>query len=190
MYRILLSILVLIIMLRIQIRLVPYKFEVNNFLEQGMIITGSITLFWGLIFINESSSVGLFSTFAFLVILISNIYFFVLWLFYFLVSLNLKHRYFKKIIEIYSYAILQNKFLSNLKPTENNVDTLAEKVPKKRKKRIHKKLLIGLIQIKFWILNENFTIFVYFLTLSFFKLDFFLLFLKYRSLRNLIMSWE
>ena len=98
-YRILLSILVLIIMLRIQIRLVPYKFKVNNFLKQGMIITGSITLFWGLIFINESSSVGLFSTFSFLVILISNI---VLWLFYFLVSLNLKHRYFKKIIEIYT----------------------------------------------------------------------------------------
>ena len=163
MYRILLSILVLIVMLRIQIRLAPYKFEINNFLEQEMIITGSITLFWGLIFINESSSVALFSTFALLVMLISNIYFVVLWLFYFLVSLNLKHRYFKKIIEIYSYAILQNKFLSNLKANENSVNTLAEKAPKKRKKRIHKKLLQGSIQIRFWFLNQNFTIFTDFL---------------------------
>ena len=49
-YKILLSIVVLVAILRIQIKLQPYKVEENNNLEQNMIIAGALTLFCGVLF--------------------------------------------------------------------------------------------------------------------------------------------
>ena len=140
-YRILLSILVLIIILRIQLKLKPYKVEENNNLEQNMITAGAMTLFCGVIFTNNSNN--MFTMLALIIMLISNIYFLVIWLFYFLLSLHLKNKYMKSLIEIYSVVIFKKRIYENYTTTEVNSFSIPTQKPKKIKKNKHKKLFKG-----------------------------------------------
>ena len=154
-YRILLSILVLIIILRIQLKLKPYKVEENNNLEQNMITAGAMTLFCGVIFTNKlflfsivvnyftNNSNNMFTMFALIIMLISNIYFLVLWLFYFLLSLHLKNKYMKSLIEIYSVVIFKKRIFENYTTTEVNSTSIPTQKPRKIKKNKHKKLFKG-----------------------------------------------
>ena len=113
-YKILASIVVLLAIIRVQLRLRPYKLEENNEIEQKAIYAGIITLFWGLIFSQESTNYAIFNTFAFLMLIFSNAIFIILWTFYFWISLNLKYKYFKKFISWYAMIIMRKSALDKL----------------------------------------------------------------------------
>ena len=106
-YRILISIIILLAIIRVQLKLKPYKLEENNEIEQKAIYAGIITLFWGLIFSQEEYSVALFNTFAFLLLISVNAIFFIIWMFYFLISLNIKNEKFKMFMHWYAFILMR-----------------------------------------------------------------------------------
>ena len=111
-YQVLISVVILYSIYRLQLRLNPYKYEENNYLEQYAINAGTLTILWGLIFI-QSNSYTLFNTLALVFMIFVNSAFILLWVFYFLLSLNLKYESMKKFLKIYAFIIMKSEFLSN-----------------------------------------------------------------------------
>jgi len=63
---------VLILFYRLQISLEPYKYYMNNSLERSEMVSGAITLFGGLVFIQNDEELDIFNTILFLAIVIIN----------------------------------------------------------------------------------------------------------------------
>ena len=112
-YQILWSVLILYLILRIQIRLKPYKYEENNFLEQHATNSGILTILCWIIFTQQDHNYALFITLTLAFLIIINAMFIILWIFYLLLSLNLKNENLKKFLKIYAYIILKSWFLVN-----------------------------------------------------------------------------
>ena len=68
-YKVLLATVVMIVMLMIQNKLEPYKADENNYLESNEIMTGSLTIFWAMIFEDRDNDQ---STINFIVFLIGK----------------------------------------------------------------------------------------------------------------------
>ena len=111
-YQVLISVSILYCIYRLQLKLKPYKYDENNYLEQHAINSGAVTILWGIIF-SQSSSYTLFNTLVFIFMIGVNSIFIVLWVFYFLLSLNLKHESMKKFLKIYAFTIMKSEFLNN-----------------------------------------------------------------------------
>ena len=95
-YRILMWLILMIIMIRVQIRVKPYKAERNNKIEIKASTVGLLLLYWGILF-RESSEDEYpgFKTFLLLIIISMNILFVAEWLYMFLLSLNISNHNFK-----------------------------------------------------------------------------------------------
>ena len=68
-YKVLSATVVMIVMLRIQQKLEPYKADENNYLESNEIMTGTLTVFWAMIFEDRDNDQ---STINFIVFLIGK----------------------------------------------------------------------------------------------------------------------
>ena len=111
-YQVLISVTILYCLYRLQLRLHPYKNEENNYLEQHAINSGTITILWGLIYA-QSDNNALFNTLALAFMITINSVFLILWVFYFLLSLNLNYESIKKFLKIYAFIIMKSQFLKN-----------------------------------------------------------------------------
>ena len=69
------AVMILIVLLRVQIRLQPYKQEVNNKLEMEAMITGTATLFWGVLFVSDTQNFAAITTIILVVIIVRKIYY-------------------------------------------------------------------------------------------------------------------
>ena len=129
------SIGILIVIFRIQIYLKPYKNPKNNEIEMKAILIGALSLFWGTIFINKGANVDIINTFIFAVLIVSNVYFIISWLLFFLVSLNSKSKYIDIVIFILSVIMCNREYSKNHSNelSEVNPSTLKTKIPKKGK---------------------------------------------------------
>ena len=139
MYKILASIIILLAIIRVQLKLKPYKLEENNELEQKAIYAGIITLFCGLIFSQESSSVDLFINLAFVCLIYSNAIFIIYWTFYLFLSLNIKNKNFKKFINCYAIIIMRRSAIDKFESlNEKSSTSLTQAADSSKRRRKHK----------------------------------------------------
>ena len=82
----------LIALVRVQMRIHPYKLELNNKLEIEAIITGSATLFWGVLFVSDDNDLAILVVFILLIIIALNIKFLLFWCFCMTFTLAGKHK--------------------------------------------------------------------------------------------------
>ena len=137
--QVLISVVILYCIYRLQLRLKPYKYEENNYLEQHAINAGTLTILWGLIFI-QNNNYALFNTLALVFMISVNSAFILLWVFYFLLSLNLKYESTKKFLKIYAFIIMKSEFLNNYLSRQNDSDVEHENMKNVFSKSIkHKK---------------------------------------------------
>jgi len=85
-------IITLLFFLRVQICLSPYKLEDNNRLERLEMTTGMMTLFGGMIFVEEDSQVEVIDFIIFLFIIFVNFYFIIHWMYDMLITFKNIHR--------------------------------------------------------------------------------------------------
>ena len=64
---------------RVQIKLEPYKYQMNNALERLEAIAGTLTIFGAIILVQTESSVSLFDAILFVFIMVVNTYFIIFW---------------------------------------------------------------------------------------------------------------
>ena len=110
-YQVLISVIILYGIYRIQLKLNPYKYNENNNLEQHAINSGTVTIFWGIIFAQDKMNT-FFVMLALVLLITVNSVFIILWVFYFMLSLNLKHESMKKFLKVYAFIIFKSEFLN------------------------------------------------------------------------------
>ena len=135
MYRVLISVLIILIVFRVQIYLKPYKDLINNEIEMKAIMVGSFTLYWGIVFVSDSANLAQINIVLLILLIVSNAYFISEWLLYLTISQNSKNKYLNIFIFLLStilwrsnitknqnLGILQNIFNSQDKTSLNKSD--------------------------------------------------------------------
>ena len=111
-YKILVSVLILIISVRVQLRLEPYSDDKNNEIELLAIYTGSLTLFSGIIFSDDKNDIGWVNLLLFIAVLVANITFIVKWVHLFFECMSEKYKIFAKLLEImHMFACKKSKYI-------------------------------------------------------------------------------
>ena len=104
--RIIISVLLLMIIIRIQLRLDPHKISQNSSIEMKAIIAGMMTIYCGLLFSQEGEDrINDFNTMALIILIIINAMFLIEWFYLFLLSFNVKNDKFIFILHIYGSII-------------------------------------------------------------------------------------
>ena len=106
-------------------RLHPYKYEHNNKIEILGSLAGLITLFSGIIFV-EDETVELFPVYVTILIFMFNASFLLNWIYLFMISWNIKNQTFNKIINLYGMLICRKINLKN--SVKKNPDIKSKKV--------------------------------------------------------------
>ena len=75
------AIILIIVLVRIQMVLDPYKLKVNNEWELASFTAAGMTLYGGLLYVSDVKRVDLIDVVAFILILVVNIYFILLWVY-------------------------------------------------------------------------------------------------------------
>ena len=94
------AVIILIGFIRLQKKLNPYKDPNNNALEMDAMVTGTATLFWGMMFVNDSNNLAGVAVLLMIVIFILNIKFLIHWTFYMSFTLAGKYKLFYTIFMI------------------------------------------------------------------------------------------
>ena len=144
-YRVLIAICFLVIILKVQERLKPYKNEENNRIEMIAIIAAFITFYWAIIFVSQDSSPPGFNEFAVFLMFFINVYFIVHWTFLLLCSIGWNNEKYQLFLSIYSLLICKKKaFLADQAITKKSSEQSKDEVPTKIKKS-------SVINFTFWI---------------------------------------
>ena len=103
-YRIIFSVTLLIVLIRIQERLRPFKSEANNKIEIKSTIAGTIVLYCGILFEETSNEEGFegFSRMAFMFLIVVNVMFILDWLYLFLKSFKFEGTKMKILVNVYA----------------------------------------------------------------------------------------
>ena len=155
-----------IILIRIQMVLDPYKLRVNNEWELASFNAACITLFGGLLYVSEVTRVSFVDIFAFIIILIINIYFILLWIYLFSYSLD-RFKYVRKLTEFLKILLRRKDDVFNIDPpqpnsivTENKrkpIKKLLKKPCKKKEKKRKLKIKVIFRLYNYW-LNFSYSI--------------------------------
>ena len=108
------AVLILIGLMRVQLRLQPYKHELNNKLEMEAMTTGTATLFWGVLFVSDSQGFSAITTLILIVIIVMNWRFIIIWLLCMIHTVTDKHEIFKSIFNILAIASWNKKFANQI----------------------------------------------------------------------------
>ena len=141
-YQTLCSVIILIIIMRLQQFIKPYKNSINNDMEQNAVNAGIVTLFCGIVFSQTQANYDIFNTIALSFLIIVNSIFIIEWVFFLLLSLNFKHEKFRALLKIYAFIILKKKFLENYRTQESTSTVMQPSSSKPEHKSIVKKVNI------------------------------------------------
>ena len=132
---------VIIVILRIQFRLQPYKDKINNKIEELAIVWGFCTMYWTILIADD------YKTSRFLIIIaifliIAHTYFIMQWAYYFLLSLKIKNQYFQYFMLIFGIIICKNgcKNTDFISDRPINSESKLKSMQNTKKKRVKKKL--------------------------------------------------
>ena len=106
-YRIIFCVTLLVVMIRIQERLRPFKSETNNKIELKSTIAGTIVLYCGILFEETSNEEGFqgFSSIAFIFLLMINIMFALDWVYLFLKSFKFQGTKMRILVNMYAVIL-------------------------------------------------------------------------------------
>lgn len=91
MYPALTAVIVIVGLIRVQLRLNPYKEDSNNKLEIDAMVTGGATLFCGLLFTSDDSDLAYVILLVLIIVIAINVKFLMHWLFF--MSFTLCHKF-------------------------------------------------------------------------------------------------
>ena len=134
------AVLVLVGLMRLQLRLQPYKQDLNNKLEMEAMTAGTATLFWGVLFISDSQGFTVLTTMILTVIIIINIKFFLLWSLCMTHTLINRHEIFRSFFNILSIATCNRKLASKIieeyesSKYDSKTNNISESIPSHLKK--------------------------------------------------------
>ena len=138
---------VIIVILRIQIRLEPYTFPWNNEWELTSNVAAGLTIVGGLIF-SSGDTVPVFDLLIFFIIVIANLKFLVLWVYLMAKATENQFPIIRKLSIILGIILnrkdnynhnLEEPFSSNTKTVSFKASTRYSKVSKKKRKKSHRK---------------------------------------------------
>ena len=118
----------MIILLRIQIHLKPYKLEQNNQIEILATIVGSITLFTSILFTEEIETIAWFNIIAVIILFSSNAYFLLQWSYLVLRSLKFKNKVLNKIVSLIAFVLMKNQDIEFKEENQSIHDSNQEEV--------------------------------------------------------------
>ena len=123
----------MVVILRVQESLSPYRDVDNNRIEMLAIVSGIMTLYWALIFVAEEDSIPILYNISLILMFLINIYFIVNWIYLILSSLNINNSHFNTFMKYYGYILCRkSKSLQHIKIPLNNI---------KSKRRKYKKII-------------------------------------------------
>ena len=99
-YKVLISVIILIITTRFQISLMPYQDPKFNEIELLGTYAGAFTLFTGIIFADEDSDVEWVNLCLFIAIVIVNIMFLAQWFYLYVVCMSDRYKIFVKLLHV------------------------------------------------------------------------------------------
>ena len=149
-YRIMIAIIILLITFRIQINLNPYKNDDYNSIEILALLTGTVTIFSGLIFtMDDEDQESFWNAIIMMFVIVFNIVFVLRWTYLFMKSMSGKYKIFKQIVTViqYLFCIKSSKVQENIHQNDkeglkNNQNAKLEGKEKlKRPKKSHRKKL-------------------------------------------------
>ena len=149
-YRIMIAIIILLITFRIQINLNPYKNDDYNSIEILALLTGTVTIFSGLIFtMDDEDQESFWNAIIMMFVIVFNIVFVLRWTYLFMKTMSGKYKIFKQIVTViqYLFCIKSSKVQENIHQNDkeslkNNQNAKLEGKEKlKRPKKSHRKKL-------------------------------------------------
>jgi len=133
---------VLVLFIRLQKRLKPYKLEENNWIELVALVAGTTTMYAGFIFSTEGGAIYGFYQLTAIMVFCINLYFIVNWVFLLLCSFNWKNENYVRFLKIYGLLICKKNAPVRLLTTEIPKvpdDDLTSEVVEKKEIKIPKK---------------------------------------------------
>ena len=124
------AIILIIVLIRVQMVLDPYKLQVNNECELASFAAALITLYGGLLYVSETSGVTFVELFAFIIILIINAYFILLWVYLMSFSLD-RFKYVRKVTDFLRILLRRKNDIIDNDPPQP-ITTMNEEIKKPR----------------------------------------------------------
>jgi hypothetical protein len=104
----------LILIIRIQIKLKPYKREENNWIELMALIAGTTTMYAGFIFTLEDGPILGFYQMAIIIVFLFNGYFIVHWTFLLMCSVEWNNHNYQRFLKIFALILCQKYSQNNM----------------------------------------------------------------------------
>ena len=101
-YKIMISLIILLTTFRIQVKLQPYKDEKNNEIEILALLAGTLTLFSGLVFSSDEEQKLVLNAIILIFVMVINLSFLINWSYLFVLCMSEKYKIFKKILVLIS----------------------------------------------------------------------------------------
>jgi hypothetical protein len=95
----------MVIIIRIQMHLKPYKLKQNNWIELVGLLAGTITMYSALIFNVEGGALYGFYQMGIVIVFFANAYFVVHWLFLLLCSLEWNNHHYQRFLKIFGLIL-------------------------------------------------------------------------------------
>ena len=115
----LISLVILVLFWRLQIRLQPYKDKENNKIEVMGILAGLITLYWALVFVVEGESLTTIYNLSLLFLFIVNIAFLLNWFYCLWLSFKFKNKWYKTLMKIFAIGLWKKVSKEDIKLSVN-----------------------------------------------------------------------
>jgi hypothetical protein len=128
----------LILIIRIQIKLKPYKREENNWIELMALIAGTTTMYAGFIFTLEDGPIFGFYQMAIIIVFLFNGYFIVHWTFLLMCSVEWNNHNYQRFLKIFALILCQKYHFQYSTHTEGKSSFKITEVPSKKAEKIQK----------------------------------------------------
>ena len=126
---------VIIVILRIQFRLQPYKDKVNNKIEELAIISGFLTMYWAVLMVEDDKVSGFLILLSIILIGV-NSYFIIQWTYFFLLSLDFKNKHYQFLVKIFGILIWKHEWNKDKSLSIHSIDTVSENFKEQEKSKI------------------------------------------------------
>jgi len=124
-YKVLISVVSMLFFYYVQKHVMPYKSYEHNRIDLMSLTTATITIYAGIIFSLESEAYEGFKTFTWLIIVFSNVYFILSWVYLLMLSLGWKNPKFLWVISLLGCIIYRRRVDKN----EIKQSSITEQIP-------------------------------------------------------------
>ena len=117
------AVIVLIALVRLQLRLNPYKLDLNNKIEVEAMLAGTATLYWGVLFISDTEQQDVLIILVLFVICFINIRFILFWCLWMVSTLVHRHEFFRSFYNLLAIASCRRKVALKILEMSENIQS-------------------------------------------------------------------